>query len=197
MIQLAKLPHNEVEPQTRFNNERFEFAFYDDNGLAYYRIANNKQTPAIRMAYTLEAYIKFISAIDDADLTSFLEAIHNAIHSKDAKGNMRPDIARIGYLTLMMQNRKGLIVHKELLSGLAAHYFFREDESLIYIDEDIFNAKREMFAQKPEIIEDLFFAKGFNELFPYLDDINGLMAEVIKISGEKLAAEAKIINQHA
>lgn len=194
MLLLSKIPHNVLEPQTRYNDERFEFVFYDSNGLAYYKVRDGHKTPALRMAYVLEAYIRFITAIEEADLTKALEQINKALHAKNAKGKMQPDIARIGYTVKMLQGRQGTIVHKELLCNMVAHSFMREDEAIEYIDDVIYQEKREFIMNQPGMLKDCFFNMGLAEAFPYLNDLQDLFDEVLLFSGQKLAAEATILN---
>lgn len=182
MIQLAKLPHNEVEPQTRFNNDRFEFCFYDENGLAYYKIADDTDMPIGRKVYIIAAYNKFLNAISDSDFTISLDAMLAAIHSTNKKGQMKVDVARIGYICTQLKHRRGIAINIDLLTELAALYFFREDESIGFVNDEITQQKVGHLSGNKHLALDFFFSKSLSRLYPLLNNTEVVIDDLLEES---------------
>jgi hypothetical protein len=179
MLALSKMPHNIIEPQTRYNDERFEFVFHDENGLGYYIVKEDHDIPIARKIGLSMAYMKFINAVTDADFAISLDAMLVAIEEKDAKGLRKPNIARIGYICTQLKHRKGIILNIELLTELAALYFFREDEAIDFVNDAIIQEKIQHFNANKHLLTEFFYAKSLNRLFPFIDTPQATFDEAV------------------
>lgn len=171
--QLVHLAYQEPKGKQKheYASDRFEFCFYDTSGRAYYKVKEAADQPVVRKLFIACAYAQLISGIDDQDIRVSLEAIENAIHEKDGKGRMRPNIARIGFICKKLLNRTGTMIRMDLLRNLAATYFIREDEPLEYVDREILYDKMSTFRTGyDEQLRQFFFAQSLNKLFPFLED---------------------------
>lgn len=196
MLALSKMPHSELEPQSRFNNERFVFSFYDKDGLAYYHVKDDTKMPMVRKLYAANAFIKFHNAISDLDVSTSLEGIKAALYEKNQKGNMQPNIARIGYICEKLLARKGDMIRRDLLTELAASYFIREDEAIEVVNHDIFNQKVQAITVEGELLSDVFFSKSLDELFPYLTNMEGVLKEMMDLYNTEVLAYLKELNSY-
>lgn len=196
MLALAKMPHNELEPQSRFNDERFEFCFYDKDGWAYYKVKEGIEIPIVRMLHACTIAVKLWTGISDQDFTISLNAIEKAINELNDKGKPAPNILRIGSICKILQSRKGVVVNQEVIHELAACYFIREDEAIEFINEDIQKQKVKTLAVEGERSLALFYSRGMSELFPYLKDTDATMSAIMKVSNIELAAYLDELTQY-
>lgn len=196
MLELAAMPHNELEPQSRFNNERFKFAFHDTEGNAYYEMADPNDMPIARKLYAANVFIKFHNCISDSDITLSLRAMKQAIENVDEKGKSKPEIARIGYICTTLLARQGTVLSKELLAEVAACYYIREDEAIGVVNEDILKQKVQTFSKESEKCVRLFYEQGFDKYFPFMKDERFLLDEIFKVSMVHLTSYTTELNSY-
>jgi hypothetical protein len=178
MEQMVSIVYSGLNPKKHFPADKLSFAFFDKDGKQYYTC---KELPIIRKVHVANAYIRLVNSINEQDITISLSAIVAAIEETDAKGKMQPNIARVAYICKKLLSRKGFYVNESLLHELMACYFIREDEAFDMVDEKIVAQKIEAIKGLDyEVVKEFFYSQSINELFPYLQDGNRLLNDVLK-----------------
>lgn len=175
--------------------DRLEFAFYDQDGLAYYSVKGDYH-PMLRKINLAIVYTKLITGISELDISASLQAIHDAINEQNDKGKMAPNIAQVGFICTQLLGRRGRIVVPDYLYELAANYFIREDESFELWDEDKTKDKQRAIEQLPlDVIKQFFFSKQLNEVFPFAENPEEFFADILREGEIETMAYLKAINK--
>lgn len=114
--------------------------FTDLNGIQYYQFDEDKPLPVERYGELMGFMQYLVKGFDAHEETMILDEMKKAIANglKDMKL-----ISRIGFLIGVMEERKKLVIHSELLYNIVAVTCVRQDESI-----DVFSPK----IQKEKII---------------------------------------------
>lgn len=182
MIQLAYQP---VE-----KTDNLVFVFQDQDGMRWFE---TKEMPIIRKLKIAEIYTELYTGIRQKDISDGLEAIEKAINEKE-NGKMKPNIAMVSHVCRQLLSRSGYVINIDTLYKLAAVYYIREDEQSEMVDESIIEEKISIL--KLEKINDFFFAKSLETLFPFLNDFEGTFLEVIEASKKEVQVYEQFLKQY-
>lgn len=125
----------QVKPPS-FND--MEFRFIDSNGARYYGFGKNMTMPAMRFG-KMQEYIMWMSAgLTGSELDSLLDVADKAV----LDGLVIPkNAAKISVVSSTIRERKGMVLHHELIVNFIAVQLVREDESITDFDNEIHMAK--------------------------------------------------------
>jgi len=173
------------------------FAFYDRQGREYYYFLDNAEIPIVRKLHLTDAYIKLFTGISDDDVRQSLAAIDAAINETDKKGNMSPNIGRIGYICTQLLSRSGRLLHTDVVYRLAALYFIRSDEKTDSIDETIVSEKIEAIKSFDNpALHVLFFEKKVSKLFPFIGESGEMLSDLLSQGTVELNAYVSELKQY-
>src|SRR6478752_489692 len=87
-------------------DDLLEFVFFCD-GHAYYKFKDDAKIPLLRKLAITQAYMAFMVSVSEFDISESIAAIVQSINQVDAKGKMKPDIAKISHICSVLLSRKG------------------------------------------------------------------------------------------
>lgn len=163
------------------NFDKLKFTFVDSEGRRYFQYMSDFDL-SIKRKGALEMKVKELTmGLDRDELTGIVDAMDAALKAKDGRGNMTPNIARIGYFIEEIRNRKENLWHPGILMEMAALMNIREDEDPAIIDEDIQSQKVAQFEKDSETgLYDFFLTAGLTAYFPFLKQSGGDWEKIFK-----------------
>lgn len=178
MVQLA------YEAPTKDNN--LLFAFQDHTGKRWFQI---KKMPIIRKLAISKAYLPLCTGIAESDISLSLQAIEQAINRK-VNGKMQPDIAMVSHICRQLLSRSAFVIDMDALYEMCALFYILEDESIEFINADLTAKKIELLKKEKmeNIVIEFFFSQSLDKLFPFLNDFEGTLLEVIEESNREINA---------
>jgi hypothetical protein len=119
-----------------------EYRMTDSNGKKYYGFGKNMSMPVLRFG-KLQEYIMWMSAgLTGAELDKLIDVADKAVF--DGLGNPK-NAAKVGSILYQIRERKGMVLHHELLINFISVQLVREDESITDFDNDIHMEKVDQF----------------------------------------------------
>lgn len=174
--------------------DKLELAFVDSEGKRYYKYMSDFEMSIVRQGALEMKWKELSMGLDREELTGIVTAMEAALKERDKKGNMIPNIARIGYFIEEIKNRKENLIHPDILMQMAALLFIREDEDPGVIDDDIQTQKVEQFNKDSTTgLTDFFLTAGLDKYAPFLKQFGGDSEALWNHQRERLAAYAKMM----
>lgn len=193
--ELLKLAfHHQSKP---VDKGRLEQAFIDSNGLPYFKFTNDMDIPVLRKGQLNRLEQELYSCISDEELKGFIQVMEDGLNETDKQGHMKPNIGIIGKMITEIKNRKQLLLHPDLMFGIVAACYIREDENPAEFDLEIQEQKVAQF-KKDSVggLYDFFYSSGINELIPFLDITEEKFEEYLEIAQSEITAQNKWIQSH-
>ena len=119
-----------------------EYRMTDSLGRKYYGFGKNMTMPILRFG-KLQEYIMWMSAgLTGSELDKLIDVADKAVF--DGLGNAK-NAAKVGTILYQIRERKGMVLHHELLINFLACQLVREDESIVDFDNTIHMEKVDQF----------------------------------------------------
>lgn len=142
-----------------------EFRFIDSNGVKYYGFGKNMTMPAIRFG-KIQEYIMWMSAgLTGNELDSMIDVADKAVF--DGLGNPK-NAAKVTMVLQQIRERKGMILHHELIINFLAVQLVREDESITDFDNEIHMAKVDQMLKDAKFLGFFFRLPELSKLWHLL-----------------------------
>lgn len=156
------------------NFDKLQFAFVDSAGNRYYKYMSDFDMTIVRQG-AFEMKMKELNmGLNRDELGDLMTAIEAALKETDKQGNMRPNIARIGYFVEEIKNRKENLIHPDILMEMACLLYIREDENPAIVDAEIQNQKFAQFTKDSETgLTDFFLTAELDKYVPFLRQFGG------------------------
>jgi len=158
-------------------------AFKDSNGVAYWRYQDEMLIPMPRMNEIQTGIREVLNKVNDTDLTAFLNNQSKIIFGTEAAEKKLELLAK--HQAIMKERVEFTVAAPDLLMGLVAALYIRDDEDPTVISEEIKRAKIEQFTKDSRgVLADFFYKAG---LSAYLPSESGLVTgteQLLRLSAE-------------
>lgn len=168
---------------------KLSLTFKDSKGKEYYGFNDPMDFPIARLEqlYTHVDELKACMPGDDHDL--FHDAREEALN-REVDGELKPDIAMMGYLQIEEKKRRKYLLHPEIILDLLACIAIRSDEDLAVFDMEIHNQKKEQLREDSKGHLFFFVKKaGLNQYLPFLKVSETELKEYLNVSVSRLSAQ--------
>lgn len=170
------------------------FAFQDYEGNSWFKPL---EMPVIRKLAIAKAYIPLCTGISNQDISLSLQAIEEAIN-KRVNGKMQPDIAMVSHICRQLLSRSGFVLDMDALYEMCALNYIIEEEDPSFVDDKITLKKINILKDKKmeNVVMHFFFSQSLDKLFPFLNDFDGTLMEVIEESNREITAFAAQMKEY-
>lgn len=175
------------------NFDKLELAFVDSDGKRYYKYMNDFEMSITRQGALEMKWKELSMGLDREELTGIIQAMEKALKERDQKGNMIPNIARIGYFIEEIKNRKENLIHPDILMEMCGLIYIREDEDPGIIDDDIQTQKVAQFNKDQTGLTDFFLTAGLDKYAPFLSQFGGDSEALWNHQRERLKAYGQMM----
>jgi len=163
-------------------------AYTDKSGKRYYKYNDNLDMCVYRKGEIDKCLMELRYGSSYLDV---LNALRDSMNEHDKRGNMKPDIVKVGYLVNELYDREDMLLISDILFKVCANTLIREDENPYIVDQEILDEKVNVF--KSEIQRG-----GLHAFFHSLDLLRliGLSTtSPIELTRYMIDSETKLANQ--
>lgn len=134
--------------QTLFRKDKPKWAslcslsYTDKKGLRYYKHNDMLDMCVYRKGEIDKCLLELRYSSSYSDV---LNALKDSLNEHDKRGNMKPDLIKIGYLINELYDRDDMLLLSDILFKVCANTLIREDENPYIVDQEILEEKVNVF----------------------------------------------------
>ena len=158
-------------------------AFKDSNGVAYWRYQDEMLIPMPRMNEIQTGIREVLNKVNDTDLTAFLNNQSKIIFGTEPAEKKLELLAK--HQAIMKERVEFTVAAPDLLMGLVAALYIRDDEDPTVISEAIQREKVEQFTKDSRgVLADFFYKAGLSAYLPSESGLVTATEQLLKLSAE-------------
>lgn len=119
--------------------------YADKKGNRYYKHNDQLDMSVIRKGEIDKCLLELRFGANYHDVFS---ALKDSLNEHDKRGNMKPDLSKVGYLVNELADREEMLIVPDILFKICANTLIREDESPFVVDHEILGEKVDVFKKE-------------------------------------------------
>jgi len=168
--------------------------FQDSKGVWYHRFEDEMQIPIERMKEIQTCIREITNKVSDTDLLAFLDNQSKIIYGNEPADKKLEMLAR--HNSILKERTEFTVAAPDLLMGLVAVLYIREDEDPYVVSKDIQEQKVAQFtADSRGVLADFFYKAGLSEYLPSPSGLTTGTERLLKQSMD-LTAKARMYEKH-